>query len=369
MRRKTKKDDKAQDEPFHSRPDAHDTQDTVVNNGGRSAPRSPGTGRPHKREVPKALSVPMPTRIVPRGLYTGHNSSPAATALSNTIAETTKLSPEQLNIVVAGNNLSISPRRSSLAFERTSSTTNDPSNTHPTSTTCQRSKRPLSVVVESNLEYEFSPCRRAGLLPVPALKFPANKVHRYQGPGINEDKDPFAFEQSPVPAFEKAERKRLARALRKRPLRRTPIPETWQEIAEGQRLERLVYKPLKGRTPIPEEWKLQPSNDCVNDKESVKSFVTAVSEQCEDGELGSKRADSASWVATSADRESSTWGAAVPQAPHPRPVYDHTALRAHTAGPMIRQRLASSPILLSRNAFTIPCAWPSSARTRRVAWV
>jgi hypothetical protein len=354
--KKTKKVNEAHNELLHGSPDI---QDGTVEKAAPSLPLPLATGRLEELEILKAFSVPMPTRVVPRSLYT------------YTIADTTQVSPERPAVIVAGNNILISPRRSSLAIERKPSATNNLTDTHSTPPTGRRKNRPLSTVLESDFEYETKPSRAGRFLAIPASNVPVKENHRGQKLGTNEYNGSLAFERSPPTAPDKAEQKRLARAVMKRPIRRDPIPENWQEIAEKYRLEGLMYKPLKGRTPIPDEWKVRrsPNSAYVDDNESVKSFVTAVGEQDEDtGETESKRYDSAAWIVPSAAQKSSTRDTAVAQVPFPTPVYNHSAVKAHTAGPVIRQRLASNPILLSRKTFTFPCAWAASARTR-VAWV
>jgi hypothetical protein len=326
-----------------------------------SVPLTLATVRPDEQEYVEAFSVPLQTIVVPRSQYTYYNPPRDE---NHTIGDTTQNSPEQYTGTLTGTNIPISPRRSSLAIESTPSATNNPTNVHPTPTTGLRPKRRLSIVFESVLEYESKPSRAGRYLAIPA----SNAVDRMQR-GIRKPRYSSALQRSPFTAPDKAEQTRLAKAVRKRPIRRAPIPENWQELAELHRLKELFFKRMKGRTPLPEEWKIETSNDAngEDDKGSVNSFVTVMSAHDEKaGEIEEKRIDSAAWDAAAAAQQSSKGDTAAPQITCPTPV--RSAVTAHAIAFFERQRLAPNPILLSRKAFTIPCAWLSRARTRRVAW-
>ena len=252
-----------------------------------SAPFTLETGRPDELEYVRAFSVPLQTRIEPRRQYTYYIPPPREEV--HAMANTTRKSPEQIVATLVDNNIPITSRRSSLAIESTLSATDHTTDANPTPTTSFRTKRRLSIVYESELEYATTKPVRAGrFLALPPSKYEPERVYQ-------------TGKRKPHPStFHRPPSTMPGKALRKRPVRRAPIPETWQDVVELHRLEKLFFKQMKGRTPIPEEWKGKPSNEVASDDDegSVKSFVTAVSAlDKKAGELEEKRIDSAGWGA------------------------------------------------------------------------
>jgi hypothetical protein len=78
---------------------------------------------------------------------------------------------------------------------------------------------------------------------------------------------------SDLTASERAEYNRISKAMTKRPIRRTPIPQTWQENAEHRRLKGMMSESCNSRSPIPPKWKGKGRQH----EESVDSKSIAVS--------------------------------------------------------------------------------------------
>jgi hypothetical protein len=189
-----------------------------------------------------------------------------------------------------------------------------------------------------------------------------------------EQQESVGITQAPLDdltASERAEYNRINKAMTKRPIRRTPIPEAWQENVEYQRLKGMMSRSCSGRSPIPLKWKGKGRQR----EESVDSRSISVSANVSTPARTRThvRVDSAAQgTAVNPSRRPNIHigepigkasVAVHPLTPLPSPTYNPSILPEHTT--VTARRYQSRSLMTSKSTATLPRSWSPVGERRR----